>query len=86
VTLAWQAFVQTLTAGAVNLARVPVDEPSFVRLISVGLAVQAGNLVPGCQPDCPHRSVAGSGNSVSLSAKVSGYGIKDGEETLCLLR
>jgi hypothetical protein len=54
--------------------------------VSVGLAVQAGNFVPGCKTDFPHGSVAGSGDSVSLGSKVSGYGIKDGEETLCLLR
>jgi hypothetical protein len=71
--------------GIVNLARVPVREPPLLQGVGC-LAVQAGHFVPGCKPDCPRGSVAGSGDSVSVGSEVSGDGIKDGEETLCLLR
>jgi hypothetical protein len=48
--------------------------------------VQAGHFVPSCKPNFPHGSVAGSGDSVSVGSEVGGDRIKDGEETLCVLR
>jgi hypothetical protein len=66
--------------GIVNLARVPVGEPPLLQGVGC-LAVQAGHFVPGCKPDCPRGSVAGSGDSVSVGSEVGGDGINDGEET-----
>ena len=75
----------SLGKGIVNLARVPVREPPLLQGVGC-LAVHAGHFVPGCKPDCPRGSVAGSGDSVSVGSEVSGDRIEKGEETLCPFR
>jgi hypothetical protein len=44
------------------------------------------HFVRGCKSDCLHGSVAGSGDSMSVGSEAAGDGIKEGEETLGLLR